>query len=267
MVRRNQNKLGHQAPKGYRYDCFNYVTIDGDLHYCASHDFVYDCEEEERKLYDAKPCYYTDSRYVSGNHNYYKDCYLYFSRGRWGRSVELSLKACMRIVNQCRNIPVGTIVDFTKDWYITGKNIDLGYRFKVKKENIFDPKYEINMPRYSRNFDDDQWANELTDELRANGFIVGVSKSNVNFLSNMISHASAMTEPNDEEGQTAIAFGHGMKIGFSSGKDTFMGYSNGCDNVLFDYHNEFDKWSRCREIDKSLSPKEIVEILLNPKED
>jgi hypothetical protein len=46
-----------------------------------------------------------------------------------------------------------------------------------------------------------------------------------------------------------------------------MGYSNGCDNVLFDYFGEFDKWSRCNEISKDLSPKEIVRELLKPKKD
>jgi hypothetical protein len=116
----------------------------------------------------------------------------------------------------------------------------------------------------------DQWAQELTEELRANGFLVGVSQGNTNFLSNMISTAAAYTgksiEPSEEEGQTAIAYGHGMKIGFSTGRNNFMGYSNGCDNVLYDYFQEFDKWSRCLEISKDLSPKEIVLELLKPRE-
>lgn len=266
-MRRQDGKIGHQAPKRYRYNrYFNYITIRGDLHYCQSHDFVYNCEEEERKLYNAEPCHYTDYRYGGSRHNYYKDCHLYFSRSKWGGKYELSLKACMRKVRQCRNIPVGTIVEFTHDWYFAGKKIDMNYRFKVRKENIFDPKYEINAPRYFRNFDNDKWAQELTNELRANGFIVGID-GNTNFLSNMVSTAAAYTgkiiEPNEEEGQTAIAYGHGMIIGFSTGRNNFMGYSNGCDSVLFDFYGEFDKWSRCGEIPKNLSPKEIVINLLN----
>jgi len=136
------NKLGHQAPKGWRINLFNHITIDGDLHYCQSHDFVYNCEEEERKLYNAEPCYYTDSRYVNGKHNYYKDCYLFFSRTRWFKG--LSLKSCIRRTLKCKNIPIGTVVEFTKDWYFSHKKINLGYYFKIRKENKFDPKYEIN---------------------------------------------------------------------------------------------------------------------------
>jgi hypothetical protein len=57
-----------------------------------------------------------------------------------------------------------------------------------------------------------------------------------------------------------------MIIGFSTGRNNFMGYSCGCDSVLFDYFQEFDKWSGCNEINKDLSPKEIVEELLKPRE-
>lgn len=268
-MRRQDGKIGHQAPKRYRYNrYFNYITIRGDLHYCQSHDFVYDCVEEERKLYNAQPCYYTDYRYVDSRHNYYKDCHLYFSRSRWKQDI--TLKACIRKTLKCRNIPIGTIVEFTRDWHFSDKKIDLRYCFKVKKENNFDPKYEINSPQYFRNFDNDKWAQELTEELRANGFIVAVSRGNTNFLSNMISTAAAYTgqyiEASQEEGQTAIAYGHGMKIGFSTGRDTFMGYSCGSDSVLYDYFQEFDKWSRCNEISKDRSPKEIVQELLKPRE-
>ena len=266
---KDRMKLGHQAPKRYRYNrYFNYIVIRGDLHYCQSHDFVYNCVEEERKLYNAQPCRYTDYRYADTQHNYYKDCYLYWTRSRWNRDI--SLKSCIRRTLSCRNIPVGTIVDFTHDWYFAGKKIDLSYKFKIRKENQFDPKYEINAPRYFRNFDD-KWAQELTEELRANGFIVGVSQSNTNFISNMISTAAAYSgeyiETSEELGQTAMAYGHGMMIGFSTARNNFMGYSNGCDNVLFDYFQEFDKWSRCLEISKDLCPKEIVKELLKPRED
>ena len=262
-------KLKHQAPKRWRYNHhFNYITIRGDLHYCQSHNFVYNCVEEERKLYNGEPCHYTDGRYSDSPHNYYKDCHLYWTRSRWNKDI--SLKSCIRRTLRCKNIPIGTIVDFTHDWYFAGKKIDMRYRFKVRKENPFDPQYEINLIRYSRNFDNDRWAQELTEELRANGFLVGVSPGNPNFLLNMVKTAAAYSgqsieDDEEEEGQSAIAYGHGMKIGFSSGNNDFMGYSNGCDNVLFDYFEEFDKWSRCNEISKLLKPKDIVKSLLKSK--
>jgi hypothetical protein len=181
----------------------------------------------------------------------------------------------VRVVEQCRNIPVGTIVDFKHDWYYTskksGKVIPMDYRYKVKKENNFDPKYQINGKSYSRNFIDDKWAQELTEELRANGFIVSVSEGNPDFIFGMLNTASQYAsgkpiEVQDDGGQIATAYGHGMKIGFSSGEYSYRGYSNGCKHVLFDYFQEFNKWSQCYEIEKSLTPKEIVTELLKPRE-
>ena len=269
-------KLGHQAPKRLRFNrYFNYIMIRGDLHYCVSHDFVYNEVEEERKLYNAEPCYYTDARYVSGKHNYYKDCHLFWSRSKWGVKYSLTLKTCMRIIRQCRNIPVGTIVDIKHDWYYTvkksGRAIPMGYRFKIKKENLFDPKYEINMKSYSRDFHCCERSQKLTEALRANGFIVSVSEGNPDFITSMINTAheycTGQREADKEAGgQIATAYGHGMMIGFSSGDNTYRGYSYGVKSVLFDYFGEFNKWSQCYEIDKTLPAEEIVEILLKPRD-
>lgn len=249
--------------------------IRGDLHYCESHDFVYNCVEEERKLYNGEPCFYTDARYGGSNHNYYKDCYLHFSRWKWGKRYALSLKASMRAVRQCRNIPVGTVVEFNKDYYFTtkkGKHIGLSYYYKVKNENPFDPKYEINGVSYTRNFQNqDGWEQHLVDELRMNDFIVSVNEGNPDFISGMLAtaatHNGQQMDVKDNEGQIATAYGHGMIIGFSTGNNDYRGYSNGRENVLFDYYKEFNKWSQCNEISKDLSPKEIVQELLKPRND
>ena len=269
-------KLGHQAPKNWKFNrYFNYVYIKGDLHYCYSHDFVFNCVEEERKLYNGEPCFYTDWRYGSGKHNYYKDTYLYSTRSKWGRKYELSLKACMRIVNHCRNIPVGTIVDFRHDWYYTTKKkktvVPMTYRFKVRKENKFDPKYEINAPSYSRDFHCCERSQKLTEALRANGFIVSVNKGNPDFIMGMIATAQEYTTGQrdaDREagGQIATAYGHGMMIGFSSGDNTYQGYSYGRKSILFDYFGEFNKWSQCHEIDKDCAPEEVIKLLLEPRD-
>ena len=270
-------KLGHQAPKGYvlnRY--FNHVEISGDLHYCYSHDFVYNEVEEERKQYNGEPCHYTDGRYGDGRHNYFKNCYLYFSRAKWGAKHTLSLKACMRIVNQCRNIPVGTIVDFKRDWYYTSKKSDkvipMTYRFKVRKENVFDPQYEVNLKSYKRNFDDCEYSQKLTDLLRANGFLVSVSKGNPDFIMGMIATATEYAtgkrgEDRDDEGQIATAYGHNMKIGFSSNNNSYRGYSCGMYHILFDYFGEFNKWSQCYELSKDMTPEEVVKQLLAPRDE
>ena len=274
---KDYKKLGHQAPRGYVFNrYFNYVYIKGDLHYCASHDFVYDCVEEERKLYYGKPCYYTDARYLDGRGNFYKDCYLYQSRAKWGAKYTLSLKACMRIVEQCRNIPVGTVVEFNRDWYYTKKNsnrpIPMSYYYKVRKENVFDPKYEINMKGYSRDFQNCTYSQELTEALRENGFIVRVSEGNPDFLMGMIATAQEYTGQErtaDKEagGQIATAYGKGIMLGFSSGDNTYRGYSYGVKSLLFDFFQEFNKWSQCHEIEKGTSPEEVIKLLNEASEE
>lgn len=272
-MRRVDGKLGHQAPKGWRInDHFNHIEIEGDLHYCYSHDFVYNEVEEERKHYNGEPCHYTDNRYGDGRHNYFKNCHLYFSRSKWGKRFELTLKACIRRTLRTRNIPVGTIVRFSRDWYHGGKKIDFSYRFKVKKENRFDPEYQINMPSYSRNFDDSEYCQKLTDLLRANEFIVSVSKGNPNFIMGMLATASEYAtgkrgEDVDDEGQIATAYGHGMKIGYSTGNNSYRGYSCGMNNILFDYFGEFNKWSQCYELSKDMTPEEVVKQLSAPRKD
>jgi len=254
-----KNKLGHQAPKNYKINKFNSIEIKGDLAYCESHDFVYDSEIEEKKLYDGEACYYTDNRFIDGHFNYYKNTILY-----WRRWEDISLKSCVRRTLQCKNIPVGTIIDFNKSWYTVGKKINNSFKFKIKKENKFDVDYKINSSNYFKNFTNCNFSQELTKKLRENGFIVSVEQ-NSNFLMNMVNTASSYTggkiEDTTIDGEIAVAYGHGKKIGFSSFDNDYMGYSNGCDYILWDKFGNFNKWSQCEEITKGGSIDEIIEIL------
>lgn len=240
------NKLGHQAPKDWRRNDFNSIEIKGDLSFCESHNFMYDSKEEERKLYWAKPCYYTDSRFEDGGHNYYKNSMIH-----WTRFKSISLKSCIRRALRVRNIPVGTIVNFKKSYYHPGKNIDNSFAFKIKKENKLDIEYNIDGESYSNNFKTCDWSKNLTDKLRESGFLVQVYNSNPGYLIG------------EEEGEIAIAYGHGKKIGFSSARESFRGYQNGCENVLYDFYDEFDKWSQCLEISKDTPVDDIVTMIIN----
>jgi len=261
-------KLGHQAPKGWRINECNSIEIKGDFAYCVSHNFVYNAEDEERKLYNAEPCYYTDARFVDSVHNYYKNCYLF-----WRRFRPSSIKAAIRRTLACKGIPVGTIVSFNKSYYHPGKKFRNGYNFKIKKENPIDIKFEINGPGYSKNFKSCTKSQNLVKALREAGFIVKVMEDNNNFISNMIATAAAYKgdkmEVTKETGQVAIAYGHGKKIGFSSHDNNLFGYGYGVESILWDRHGYFNKWSQCNEILKTTPIDEIVEILVkpNPSED
>lgn len=261
---KKQIKIGYQAPKGHRVNS-NFMCIQvKDMHYCWSHDFWFNKEEQDRLLHEGKPCFYTDG-YMEGNHNYYGEGDML-----WNRRKGFTLKKAIRLLKKTRNLPVGTIVNLNHNWsYISrksGRSVRLNYVFKVKKENHFDPQYKVTRPSFFENFNTDEKAQNLTELLRANGFLVSVFNKNPNHLMSMISSAAAYmgktVEVEDEEGEYAIAYGHGLKVGFSSNKSTLRGYTQGINNVLFDKGDEFDKWSRCAEISKETSNEEILERLL-----
>lgn len=242
--------LGFQAPKQQRVKRFNYIHIKGDLHYCDSHNFMYNTEEESCKLHDGKPCIYTDDRFTSGNFNYYKSCYLHFSRyskHMYGKSI--SLKAALRKVKSCKNIPIDTIVEFNQDWSIGETNNS--FLYKIIEENKEEIVYGITIKSFKNLFNNNKKANDLIILLRKNGFLVSVFNNNPGFLIG------------DEPGGIAIAYGNGIRIGFSTDDNTFRGYTNGEKNILWNSYDDFDKWSSCYEIPKSLDNKEIVKQLLN----
>ena len=245
-------KLGFQTFKGNRVKRFNYIHIKGDLHYCESHNFMYNSEVENKKLHYGLPCYYTDGRFHSGGKNFYKSTYLHFSRyskTMMGKSI--SLKAGLRKVKGCYGIPKGTIVEFAQDWSI-GKQ-DHGFLYKVKEYKPIPYKFEVNIAAYSNNFLHDSKMSKLINELRNNGFLVAVYNNNPDFLIG------------ENEGEIAIAYGHGLRVGISTHDNTFRGYSNGRDSILWDNYEDFDKWSRCNEIPKSLTTEEIIKELIKNK--
>ena len=253
-----QIKLGHQAPKNFRTNRFNSIEIEGDFSYCESHNFVYNAEVEKEKLYNGDACYYTDNRFDDGSYNFFKNTMLF-----WQRFNAISKKSCIRRTLNCKNIPIGTIVDFKSSYHLVGKKFGLDYKFKIKKENKLDLTYEVSKDGYFRNFNTCEFSNKLTIALRKNGFIVYVNNKNPNFLMGMINTAAKYTgqKPSvdiDEDGEMAIAYGYGLKIGFSSNKNSYMGYSNGCDNILFDKFGWFNKWSQCIEISKSTDIDQII---------
>ncbi len=229
---------------------------------------MYNSEVEKKKLYYSQPNYYTDARFIDSRHNSYKKAMIH-----WTRFKDISLETCIRKTLRCRNIPVGTIVTFQKSWYTVGKKIDNGYRFVIKKENKLDLDFEVSIPEYAANFSTCEFSQKLTNALREKGFLVEVFQ-NSSFLTNMVNTAIALTGKdsfmeNKAEGEIAIAYGYGKKIGFSSYDNDFYGYTDGYKNVLFDYFGEFNKWSQCRHIPKTTPIDEIVASLMekNPREE
>jgi hypothetical protein len=244
---------GHCSPKGYRTNkYFESIEITNtDLHYNKTYNFVYNVEEQTKLLSEGKPCYYTDKRFEEGyRYNFYKSCYLKWTR--YKRNI--TLKSAIRLVNNVKGLPEGTIIKFDTGTYLKGKNFSLSYLYKTKKEIPINIEYQITKEGFYKQFDTCKYSQELTNLLREKGFLVQVFENNPNKLI-------------DEcDGQIAIAYGHGLRVGISSERNEFYGYSNGCNNVLFELEEDFNKWSQCQEISKDLSPKEVVELLINYKQ-
>lgn len=232
-------KLGYQAHEKYRNKHFHYIEINDFFTYCNSHNFVFNSKEEMKKLYKGQPCFYTDIRYAASIFNSYGRAYIYYGR----KKKPISLKACKRRILKVRNIPIGTIIDFNKDWYVVGKNVDLGYKFRIRKENNFNPNYEISKDSFFEDFTACKFSRELTRELRKNGFIVMVKTDSF------------------DNTEYAVAYGFDKQIGYSVYNEPFCGYSSGRENILWDLGEEFDKWSRCNQIPKTTSINDIIKQL------
>jgi hypothetical protein len=229
-------KLGHQAPSGLRLNRFNYVGLsDTNLKYCDSHNFVFDSEEENRKLHNGEACFYTDRRYSEYSGDSYKELRLYS-----GRFSPISLKSCIRRVRRCKNIPVGTVMEFDCSWYYVHAKHQNKYLFKIREDVKFDPGYEVNKPSFYANFSTDERAAELVGKLRENGFLVSVVNGDKEY---------------------AVAYGYGKRAGITSHDNSFLSaHSTG--SVLWDWNEEFNKWSQCNEIPKDTPIDEIVLTLM-----
>ena len=262
-------KRGYRCAKAWRPRHFGLIHIDGDLHFCSDGNFVYNAETEKDKLYMAQPCIYTDTRFdTEKGMNYYHSTYVYFSRrnfdklrrqSEWGKpnrtprdwgELPITLKSCIRKVRGIKGIPKGTAIEFANHWYYPkSDNIPAYVYIHNGKDADFIPDYQVNDDCYKARFTSDEWANELTDKLREAGFLVQVWNENPGFIYG------------EGEGEIAVAYGFNKKIGFSTGKNDFRGYSNGCESVLYDYRNYFDKWSKALGIKKTTPIDEIVRQL------
>ena len=260
-MKSNKNQLGFQEPKGRRNKYFNEIQInwhqfekdfmeDEDYnnlyepHYSKKGNFIYDSKLQNKLLHLGIPCHYTDNRYSQDD--FYGEAKIF-----WQRRNPITLKACIRKINKVRNIPTGTIVNFNSGFYYPKKymNVSSDFKFKVKKTSVFDPEYQINKPEYKAEILSCERTKLLVEKLRFHGFIVAV------YPERWCKYGERM------DPEYVIAYGHGKRVGISVGNEAYMGYGLGCDNILWDYWDEFNKWSQCNEIPKTTDIKEIINIL------
>jgi len=242
-------KIKYTNPKGKRFNRYFRGTDQrlfhekyGNMTFAYYGDIVFDAHEQNRLLHDGKACVYTDKRYGG-----FSDC------PRWW--LGNTTKAFKRI---CGNFT--SLYDFPitiRRWNRYRDGGTIIYTLKPSKEK---PKF--NLDDYCRVDDiNDKWLKELVIEMKAQGFIVKGPYHNDSFIMTMVGGES------DMGGQHITAYGHGKRVGISSGNDSYRGYSYGEKSVLWDWCDEFDKWSRCNEILKTTPINEIIEQLVEIRTD
>jgi len=231
---------------GIKHNRFNMISIKGDFVNAKKSYYIFDDDEQNNLLINAKPCIYTDSKYILEDYRTYNETYLY----RKGRNYKsgISLKECIKIVDKF-NIPHNANVTFSTMWYIPNNSKSLEYIYFPKRKNRKKIIFNIDEPEYFNNFTEDEKMTQLVNELRNNNFIVKVYNSNPDRLIG------------ENEGQIAIAYGYNKRIGFSTFNNSFRGYGIGCDSILWDFDDCFDKWSRSNEISKTETIENIISVL------
>lgn len=226
-------KFGHQAPKGWRVNKCNEIELPLNLVYNPTHNLVYDKKEENRKLYSAQPCVYTDAWF---------DTEFEHNKLHHLKQEPISIKTAIRKTLRCKGIPKGTIVQFSKFYYFPGYDIDNSYLFKVTKENPNNIQYQVSDPSFFNNFTTCQKSYKLVSALRDKGFLVKViTKKGV---------------------EMAFGYGYGKMVGFSGGSEPDGYYGLSSSSILWCNYGEFDKWSHCNAIPKFTSSEDILGVLL-----
>lgn len=236
---KQKKNWGFQCRKKYSWWCgkkkFNFATLKGPYGYCKSHNFVYNQDEEEKKLYNGQPCIYTDDRYSGGFDLYMKADLI------WSRYKSLSIKQMKNKLSSIRNIPEGAVIHLESAWYLRGLGDKLQYHLKAHYIP-FNPDYKVNLPEYSA-LPKDEWCRSFTVNLRNAGYLVAVYEDDTEYC---------------------IAYGWNKKLGFSPLGQPVAGYHHGLESILFDEYQCFDKWSKCEEISMNAPQEDIILYLQKP---
>lgn len=200
--------------------------------------YIYNRHEQEKLLHYGKPCIYTDSR---------------FNIDSFGIIHAKTLKAAIR---KCRKLV--NLTDKPVEFYLlnkygparrNGTSFDVTLKSKPSKK-VIEFINDDKAPDLS--LLTDTKVKEITQALLDNGFFVNIYKNTCFLVGTEIG------------GCQITAYGHGRRVGISEFDNTFRGYGNGKSEILWDYYDQFDKWSRCNEISKNTDIKDIINELTEP---
>lgn len=232
-------KLRHISSKGTRknYGWMPYVIQYGySIGYSKSHKIIFNKTEQENLLAQGKACIYTDNRFYD-----FSD---YINLGVTTKTVK---RNASKLVNMS-----GDDVNFD----ISNRYCWVNHKTGTKQYPELQLKITLtqDLPEFEKHYGNidlltDPKIIELAHALKENGFFFRIHK-NTGFL---------IGEPIDD--YIIMAYGENKMIGISEFNHSFRGYGYGCDNILWDFYADFDKWSRCFEIPKTNHTNKIIKIL------
>lgn len=223
-----------------------------------------DYKKQTDRLYQGLACLKTDSNFTENFYNinnYYKNTMILVTRRLKGYGT---LGKCLKKINKIEHLfPEGTelsIINRYYGTYINEKNEERHYHLRLKyltkrKFQGFETDFKIDKPELFDNFDQDPLMAKFVIFLRDNGFLV--------FIYENTDYDYTQSEMGKQIiiGKLAIAYGKDFKVGFTEFNQKLWGYSDACENILFDKKDYFDKWSRSEQFKKPTSEKDFPEFL------
>ena len=220
--------------------------------------------------FEGKPCIFTDDDYELFNNNYYENHGFYLPGGR--RKPGTLGSAIKKIRKMEQVFPTGTVLKLVNKSYYkddnTGQTASLDLEYKTtRKFQGYQETFSVSKQSYLSEIPDDNIVREFVKQMRENGFLVQVT-DNEQYCD--ADHPDAydslaeyhMPSPSWMRPSFAAYFtGHGIEGGISYPGETLFGYTNGINNVLFDYKDEFNKWSRCYELKKPTNTEEVNRLV------
>lgn len=223
-----------------------------------------DKEQQRIELVNGRPSYHTDKNWVKPvwfydefyGHNNIKIGDKVMNRNKSDKLNfgGFTLGQALKKINKIEHLfPEETTISLINNFYCPeeepeNRSLGLAYKTTRKFKGFTTDGFQISKPRYFANFEKDELLGKLITFLRSNGFTVSVEDADDEY--NPV-----------QDCKQAHIYGYEKRIGISEFNNYYNGYSYGQEFILWDWYDEFNKWSQCYQISKPKSENDFQDIL------